>query len=247
MAGKNPRPKAGSGGKSAKQSARERVAAARAVEARKERRRRVAFISTVGVIGAALIGGVAWAVVANGGSGGSGGKASGPLPAPVAFGSATALPPWAAPADASAGAKAAGMKVSAMEGTVNHFHAHLDVIVDGKPVPVPANLGIDQAAQAMSELHTHDASGVLHIEAPAHRRYILGQLFNEWAVHLDAQQVGGLKAGAGKELTAYVDGKKVAGDPASIELTAHREITLVYGAANASVKVPSSYDFPNGE
>jgi hypothetical protein len=199
------------------------------------------------VIGAAAVGAIAWALVANSGS--SDTKASGSLPVPVAYGSSTALPPWQLPADASAAAKAAGLQVSAAEGSVNHFHVHLDIFVDGKPVPVPANLGIDQSAQAMSELHTHDAKGVLHIEAPAHRRYILGQVFNEWGVQLGADRIGGLKAGDGKTLTAYVNGKPVTGSPASIELTGHREIALVFGDKNAaaSVKIPSSYDFPAGE
>ncbi|MGW1706132.1 hypothetical protein ACWCP8_11420 [Streptomyces sp. NPDC002206] len=225
-------------------AARERVAAARAAEARQERRRRVAFISATGVICAAVVGGVVWAVSADGGSGG--GAAAGVLPKPVAYGSTTVLPPWSAPANAQAGAKVAGLKVATMEGTANHFHTHLDVIVDGKPVEVPANLGIDAQDQAMSELHTHDASGVLHIEAPAKRRYVLGQLFNEWGVQLEPGRIGGLKAGGGKELSAYVDGKKVAGDPAAIELTGHREITLVFGPVGAKVNVPSSYDFPSG-
>jgi hypothetical protein len=199
------------------------------------------------VIAAAVAGGAVWALVADSGS--SDAKAPGPLPVPVAYGSTTALPPWPLPVDASAAAKAAGLKVSAMEGTANHFHAHLDVFVDGKAVPVPSNLGMDQTAQVMSELHTHDATGLLHIEAPAHSRYILGQVFNEWGVQLGAGRIGGLKAGGGKTLTAYVDGKPVTENPASIELLTHREIALVFGDANAaaSVKVPSSYDFPAGD
>ncbi|WP_158692874.1 hypothetical protein [Streptomyces roseochromogenus] len=134
-----------------------------------------------------------------------------------------------------------------MEGTAYHFHSHLDVIVDGRPVQVPANLGVDLAARKWSELHTHDASGVIHIEAPAKRRYVLGQLFNEWDVRLNARQVGGLKAAGGKRLAAYVDGKRVSGNPAAIELTAHREIALVYGAPDIKVKVPSSYAFSLGD
>jgi hypothetical protein len=197
------------------------------------------------VIVAAVIGGVAWGVAADGGSGG-GAAASGPLPKPAALGTTTALPPWAAPQGAVAKAKAAGLDVASAEGTVNHFHTHLDVIVDGKQVVVPANVGIDAQAQELSELHTHDTSGVLHIESPAHRRYVLGQFFDEWGVRLNGSQVGGLKAGGGEALAAYVDGKKVAGNPASIELTAHREIALVFGKAGVKVNVPSSYDFPSG-
>jgi hypothetical protein len=231
-----------------RESARERIAAARTAEARRERRTRRVFLSALGAVGVIAAGGIAWLVVANGGSddGGSSSGSSGALPKPVAFGSATARAPWAAPADATAGAKAAGLKVSSMEGTANHFHPHLDVIVNGKKVAVPANIGIDQGSGSMSELHTHDASGVLHIEAPAHRRYILGQFFNEWGVRLDAHGIGGFKTGAGKTLTAYVDGKKVTVNPASIELKEHSEIALVYGDKSASVKVPDSYDFPEG-
>jgi hypothetical protein len=227
--------------------ARQRAAEVRAAAARRERKSKIIFRSSLAAIGAVVVGGIAWAVAANVGSSGS--KASGPLPTPVSYGSSTAVPPWPLPADASAAAKAAGLKVSAMEGSVNHFHAHLDVIVDGKAVPVPADLGIDQTAQAMSELHTHDGSGVLHIEAPARSRYILGQVFNEWGVQLGPDGIGGLKTGGGKTLTAYVDGKPVPGNPASIELTGHREIALVYGdkSATASVKVPKSYKFPSGE
>jgi hypothetical protein len=135
-----------------------------------------------------------------------------------------------------------------MEGTANHFHTHLDLLVEGKTVPVPANLGIASSGDAMAELHTHDTSGVLHIEAPTiGKRYTLGQLFTEWNVRLDAAHLGGLSADGTRTLSAYVDGKKQTGDPAAIELTPHREIALVYGPASAGVRVPSAYDFPSGE
>ncbi|AJT65517.1 hypothetical protein [Streptomyces chattanoogensis] len=212
-------------------------------------RKRVAFVAAASAVAALAFGGDASAITSRGEVAGSAAKvsASDPLPAPVAYGSTTALPPWPAPADATAGARAAGLEVSEMEGTAIHFHTHLDVIVDGEPVQVPANLGIDPETRMMSELHTHDTRGVLHIEGPAERRYILGQLFNEWGVRLNSRGIGGLKAGEGKTLTAYVDGERVSGDPASIELTAHREIALVYGDPDEQVDVPSSYDFAPGE
>ncbi|WP_328731911.1 hypothetical protein OHT20_17670 [Streptomyces caniferus] len=252
MAGKTSNSGSGDSGKAArKQSARERVAAARAAEQRAARRRSLITWGVSGIVGAAAIGGLVWRLSASDDSGssgnGGGAAASAALPKPVAYGSATALPPWQLPQDAAAGTRAAGLKASDMEGTANHFHTHLDILVNGKPVPIPANIGIDAAAQSMSELHTHDTSGVLHIEAPAKRRYILGQLFNEWGLQLNAQQIGGLKAGDGKTLTAYVDGKRASGNPAAIELTGHREIALVFGTPGAKAKVPSSYDFPSGD
>lgn len=115
-------------------------------------------------------------------------------------------------------------------------------------MPVPGNLGIDPVGQAMSELHTHDERGVLHIEAPTRsKRYTLGQLFAEWDVRLDARNLGGLRADGGNALRAFVDGKQATGDPADIELAERREIALVYGPPGAQVKIPSSYNFQPGE
>jgi hypothetical protein len=86
------------------------------------------------------------------------------------------------------------------------------------------------------------------IEAPTtNKRYTLGQLFDEWQIKLSATGIGGLKNDGKNTLTAYISGKKQTGDPASIELTAHREIALVYGPAGAKVNVPASYKFPQGE
>src|SRR5690349_2214049 len=128
-------------------------------------------------------------------------------------------PPWPAPAHPLAAAAVAGLRSNTMEGTVVHYHAHLDILVDGKPVVVPGNLGIDTTAGQLAEVHTHDATGVIHIEAPDKgHRYVLGQVCAEWDVRLDATHLGGLVAGNGKTLQAYVGGKPVSGNPARIEL-----------------------------
>lgn len=136
----------------------------------------------------------------------------------------------------------------ASEGTVEHIHAHLDVYVDGKAVTVPALIGIDESAQQLSPLHTHDTSGVIHIESPVKATFTLGQFLTEWQVSTSADHLGGLKTDAAHTLTAYVNGKAVTGDPAAITLGAHDEIALVYGTAaeNAQVSVPSSYAFASG-
>jgi hypothetical protein len=239
-----PRPQTGKGsgtartgsgkGKAQRQSAKERIAAARAAERRAERRRWIVMFAVVGVVVAGLVGGLVWAIARQNNA--------------EQVARDTAKPPWPLPADPVAGAKAAGLDVQPMEGTAKHFHAHLDVLVNGKPIEVPANLGVDPGQQAMSELHTHDTRGVLHIEAPtANKRYNLGQVFKTWQVTLSATQLGGLNADGTNTLTAYVDGKKQTGDPAAIELTQRRQIALVYGPADAKVNVPSTYKFEPGE
>lgn len=158
-------------------------------------------------------------------------------------GGGTALPPWPAPLDPAEGERAAGLKVAPSEGMVQHFHVHVDLIVDGRPVPVPANLGIDVQQQIYAELHTHAETGVIHAEAASPRTtFTLGQLFVEWGVRLDERHLGGLEAGNGKRLWAYVDGRPLTGDPARLQLVAHQEIVLAYASEPPS-PVPSTFDF----
>ncbi|MCO6011029.1 hypothetical protein NE236_39345 [Actinoallomurus purpureus] len=235
------------GGAAERRSARERLAAERAAAERRQRRRRILTWTASGVVAALVAGGV-WAATSGGGSGKAKTTASGATGARDASAAATGLPPWPRPDDTADRARTEGLAVAPMEGTAQHFHTHLDILVDGKAVPVPANLGIAASGNAMSELHTHDTTGVLHIEAPTTgKHYTLRELFTEWNVRLGATGLGGLKPDGSRTLTAYVDGKKQAGDPATIELTPHREIALVYGPANAAVQAPSRYDFPDGE
>lgn len=224
----------------ASKSARERVAAARATERRRKRRRILVATSVAAV---AVVAGGTLAVAAGRGSGHGGGHdEAGGAGRPTPAG-----PSWPRPDDTADRGRAIGLSVAPMEGTARHFHTHLDVLVDGRPVAVPAGLGIAPSGREMSELHTHDTTGILHIEAPTTgKRYVLGQLFTEWNVRLDATDLGELKAGDGRTLTAYVDGRRQSGDPAAIELTAHREIALVYGPAGAQPKVPSAYHFDPG-
>lgn len=228
---------------SRRQTTRERVAAMRQEEERRERRQRRVIFAGTGLVLTLMVGGVAWGIVNER----SKPEPQEPLPTVVADGRTTA-PPWSVPADPVPLAEAAGLRVGAMEGTASHFHTHLDVLVNGEPVTVPANIGIDPSGRGMSELHTHDERGVLHVEAPSKGvRYTLGQVFAEWDVRLGQTAVGALEADGTNTLRAYVDGELVEGDPANIELRPRGQIALVYGPADAEADVPDSFDFEQGE
>ena len=153
-------------------------------------------------------------------------------------------PPWPAPGDAAAAVRAAGLPMLTEEGAVEHIHAHLDALVDGRPVEVPAYLGIDQTRGAISPLHTHDTTGVIHIESPVKRQFSIGEFFSEWNVGLSADNIGALRADGGKELRVFVNGSLRSGNPAAIMFTAHDEIALLYGTPQPGESVPSRYDFP---
>jgi hypothetical protein len=159
----------------------------------------------------------------------------------------TSSPPWAAPADASAAVSAAGLPMLGEEGNAVHIHAHLDIIVDGAPVPVPADIGVDEARQKISPLHSHDTTGVIHIESPtAPATFTLGQFFAEWQVSLSADHLGGLTTDNTHHLKVYLNGALREGDPAGIILAAHDEIAIVYGTDAQQTTVPHTYQWSNG-
>jgi hypothetical protein len=159
----------------------------------------------------------------------------------------TSNPPWSAPADASAAVAAAGLPMLGVEGSALHIHAHLDVMVNGDPIQVPADIGVDDARQKISPLHSHDTTGVIHIESPNKTdTFTLGEFFAEWQVSLAADHIGGLTTDDTHHLTVYVNGTQRSGNPASIVLAAHEEIAIVYGTDAQQTNVPNSYQWTNG-
>ena len=135
-----------------------------------------------------------------------------------------------------------GLNDLTTEGQVVHIHQHLDIFVNGKKEPVPANIGIYDG-QFLTELHTHDSSGIMHVESPTKRTFDLAQFIGVWGVRFNESCIGGYC----KELTpwrVYVNGSPYPGDPRALELKEHQEIAFVIGTPPA--KIPSSYKFPSG-
>jgi hypothetical protein len=172
-----------------------------------------------------------------------------PFTAPTDMALADTPPPWALPANAGPYVEAAGLSVLGAEQLAVHYHAHLDVIADGEAVTVPAGIGFEvknNKVTGLTVLHTHDTSGVIHIESAKDQPYTLGQVFAEWGVALSATQLGGLHSDATHVLAAYVNGQRFSGDPATLRLQRHLEIALWYGPTGETPKVPRSYRFPAG-
>jgi hypothetical protein len=135
-----------------------------------------------------------------------------------------------------------GLTTLPQEAVNTHYHSHLDIFVDGKKVKVPALIGINVGAQYLTELHTHDTRGVIHVESPkANDHFTLGQFVAEWAVFLNGRCIGAYCNG----LKWYVNGKRQIGNPQRYVLQSHDEIAIVLGKPPA--KIPSSYKFLAGE
>jgi hypothetical protein len=157
-------------------------------------------------------------------------------------------PPWRAEtAQLRARLSAIGLQTLTAEGQAQHTHQHLDLYVDGRPVPVPADIGINRTASFLSPIHTHDATGTIHVESPVVRNFTLGEFFDVWGVRFDGHCVGGVCDGSGRVLSVFLDGKPSAGDPRALVLTADEEIVVAIGtAAQLPNPIPASYAFPAG-
>lgn len=140
---------------------------------------------------------------------------------------------------------AIGLPALSAEGTVMHIHQHLDMFIDGKAIGIPAGIGINETDRFISIIHTHDTSGVLHVESPTVSTFTLGQFFDIWGVRMVNGCIGIYCAENDKSWKAYVNGKEFSSDLRSMTLEAHDEIVLSYGTAPQTI--PASYTFPAGE
>jgi hypothetical protein len=91
---------------------------------------------------------------------------------------------------------------------VMHIHTILSVYIDGKPVTIPANIGIDAnlykthklnaygmkmpdmpSMPVMYPTHTHDTSGKIHVESNEKRDYTLGDFLDVWGMDFSGKTV----------------------------------------------------------
>jgi hypothetical protein len=141
-----------------------------------------------------------------------------------------------------------GIRCDEVEFTKFHIHAHLDIFVDGKSYTVPSQIGIDPEGRCLYWLHTHDDSGIIHIESPTEREFTIGNFIEIWKrtfgstvlFDSDLNETNGV-------INAYVNGVEVPSgtDLTNIGISAYDEIALVFGPIQAD-KIPLEYQFEEG-
>lgn len=155
------------------------------------------------------------------------------------------IPPW------QKGATIDNVQCNTLEQTQTHYHAHLQIYVNGQPFSIPGDVG-RQSPGCFYWLHVHSDTGddgVIHIESPDNRTYNLKQFFDIWGVPLSATNFMNHKVDASHKLTVYVynptsqptDSQTpftvtppnnlvpYSGDPTKITLKPHELIVLEYG------------------
>lgn len=95
-----------------------------------------------------------------------------------------------------------------MNPIIMHIHPQLSLIINNTSSAVPAQIGIDPSLwkdhsldefgmqsmpemkmSAMAPLHTHDNSGIVHVESTINRNYTLEEFLNIWGLNLDGKTV----------------------------------------------------------
>jgi hypothetical protein len=110
-------------------------------------------------------------------------------------------------------------------GQPMHIHANLSIWRGTQKATLPSDIGrtpgnhyndhgLDQFLDTregdvgkLSPLHTHDASGVIHIEASVTRAFTLGEFFSVWGQPLGPQATVDLVADTTHTLTMTVNGQ----------------------------------------
>ncbi|HYZ50268.1 MAG TPA: hypothetical protein VE593_05220 [Nitrososphaeraceae archaeon] len=138
-----------------------------------------------------------------------------------------------------------GIQCNAVEQLVFHNHAHLDIFIDGQPYTVPSQVGI-VPGKCIYWLHTHDDSGIIHIESPVTRNFTLGQFFDIWKKQFSNVQIFDKTANATNVMAVYLNGNKINREAnyRDINIQEHDQIAIVFGRPPS--KIPSTYEFPKG-
>jgi hypothetical protein len=147
--------------------------------------------------------------------------------------------------DGGNGSPVDGIQCETAEAVTMHVHAHLALFDKGVQMAIPANVGFAPSGTCLYWTHTHDASGLIHVEAPDFKApsggpYTLGIFFDVWGEPLTRTQV----ARYAGPVTAFVNGTKYDGDLKAIPLAAHNQITLEVGTP---IVPPPNYTFPPNE
>ncbi|KQR81831.1 hypothetical protein ASG35_04180 [Burkholderia sp. Leaf177] len=123
-----------------------------------------------------------------------------------------------------------------------HVHAHIAIYKDGQMLALPSHIGIP--ATCNYETHTHDNTGIVHMETPNVKDFTLGKFFDLWGEPLTLTNVAGVQGAVVAYINDNGDVRRYMGPLGDIELTSHRAITLQVGAAIPALPVYTWSDEP---
>src|SRR5918911_1275997 len=138
-----------------------------------------------------------------------------------------------------------GIECLGAEQLAFHIHTKFNITINNGSYPIPAGIGIIPA-KCIYWLHTHDNSGIIHIESPLTRNFTLGQFFDIWKRKFSNTQIFDNIVNGTNTMSVYVNGNKINGntDYRNTNLNEHDQIAIVFG--RPPPKIPSTYEFQKG-
>ena len=133
-------------------------------------------------------------------------------------------------------------QTTAKEVVKYHIHIHVAIFVDGQRVRLPGGIGITTPMLAQHSstgtfydagiydclywLHTHVNDGIIHVEAPQHQNFTLGQFFDIWGQALGPNRVGPAQG----SVVVFENGRRLTGDPRTTPLLDQANIQIDVGS-----------------
>jgi hypothetical protein len=125
-----------------------------------------------------------------------------------------------------------------------HKHAMISIYVDGRRAAFPDGVGrVHAGCYHAYEMHVHDTTGIIHMEADTPRQFKLGQWFSLWQQPLSRDNVGGFVGPVRFYIIENNTVTRYDGDPRDIDMLPHREVLIVSGKA---LSVVPRYVWPLG-
>jgi hypothetical protein len=84
-----------------------------------------------------------------------------------------------------------------------HYHATLTIYQDGEKLELPENIGL--SGSCIHPLHTHDSTGLIHIDYTDKTKFTLGDLFDVQGIIFNDSQFGAVKTYDGHTIRVFVN------------------------------------------
>ncbi|SHG73484.1 hypothetical protein [Massilia sp. CF038] len=125
-----------------------------------------------------------------------------------------------------------------------HKHALISIYKNGKRLGFPDGIGrVHAGCYHAYEMHTHDVTGIIHMEADVPKQFKLGQWFSLWQQPLSRNGAAGLAGPVRFYIIENGSIKRYDGDPVQIPLLPHREVLIISGTTMTTVP---KYQWPPG-
>lgn len=210
-------------------------------QAARSRNRKISLI--VGVALGALVIGLLLVLNQGGGETASSTPPGVVLPDPATLpGIMQKPPPWSNNLD-QANQRLAALGLPTLSETILHHHVRMYIYVDGHPAVIPAEVGYSQAQQVFSPLHTHDETGIVHVEsADPNFQPVLGQFMDVWGLYFTPECIGNQCASGDRQIRVFIDGQPYTGDPTLVPLNDQSTVVITMGTeAELPNPIPDSF------